>query len=107
MRTLASSSGVIAARYSIIADAIESSFIVNGGCNAPCERRRGAGAGPNSVEASQPIPLAKFCGNFLLQYLVSKIGPFPPGTEGIFIKSFDEYNSDDLNARTKRARRGQ
>jgi hypothetical protein len=26
----------------------------------------------------------------LLQYLVSKIGPFPPGTEGIFVKGFDE-----------------
>ncbi len=40
----------------------------------------------------------------LLQYLVSKIGPFPPGTEGIFVKGFDEYNSDDLKARTKRGR---
>jgi hypothetical protein len=47
-----------------------------------------AGAGPNLADASQPIPLTKFCRIFLLQYLVSKIGPFPPGTEGIFIKGF-------------------
>jgi hypothetical protein len=37
----------------------------------------------------------------LLKYLTSKIGRFPRGMEGMFLKGLDEYNSDDLNARTK------
>ena len=30
-----------------------------------------------------------------------------PGMEGMFLKGFDEYNSDDLNARTKQGKLGQ
>ena len=46
---------VIAARHSIIADAVESSFIVNGRCIAPCERRRGGKGGAKTwpMPASQ------------------------------------------------------
>jgi len=43
----------------------------------------------------------------LVKYLTSKIGRFPPGMEGMFLKGFDEYNSDDLNARTKQGKLGQ
>src|SRR5262245_60291648 len=65
-RTLASNSGVIAAHYSIIADAVESSFIANGTCNAPCEPRRRGGRGPNLAEASQSIHSVQQpnCGQF-------------------------------------------
>jgi len=44
---------VIAARHSIMADAVESSFIVNGKRNAPCERGRG-GWGGAKLSRSQP-----------------------------------------------------
>ena len=51
----------IAARYSIIADAIESSFIVNGGCNAPCERRRGGKGGAQTLgQPADQYPFANF-----------------------------------------------
>jgi len=74
----AQTSSVLAARHSIIADAVESSFIVNGRAIRLPNGDVGVWVGPNSAEASQPIPLTKFCRIFLLQYLVSKIGPFPP-----------------------------